>query len=392
MHHLQTTLRTTYPQARIEVKRFSLGASESGTAVFRVVGPDRERLVAAANTLKSDLRNLPGVGQDDILIRDNAEKRILRVKVDVDQTKALATGLTSSDIAAALDAAYGGVFATTVQQGEVQVPVVIRAGASDRQSLDALSSLPILSPKGPVNLSEVAQIRISDQPSVLNRRNEMPFVSVSVRAQGLTATSITTYAQSYIDKLNLPEGYRVEFGGEIEESAEANKGLIDYFPMALFGMAALFLWQFGSVRKTVIVMASIPFVLIGATLGLYVTGQPLSFPATLGLLALAGIIVNNAVLLLERINEERQNGKSHLEAVAIAAEVRLRPIVMTKLTCILGLVPLFLFGGDLWRPLAAAMIGGLLLGTLITLVLIPALYSVLFNTQKTKPSSIGHDQ
>jgi multidrug efflux pump subunit AcrB len=143
-------------------------------------------------------------------------------------------------------------------------------------------------------------------------------------------------------------------------------------------MAALFLWQFGSVRKTIIILASIPFVLIGAVLGLFVTGQPLSYSATLGLLALAGIIVNNAVLLLERIAEEEAAGLSQEDAIATAASVRLRPIVMTKLTCVLGLLPLFLFGGDLWRPLAAAMIGGLALGTLITLVLIPALYALLF--------------
>ncbi|WP_244925487.1 efflux RND transporter permease subunit [Caenibius tardaugens] len=150
-------------------------------------------------------------------------------------------------------------------------------------------------------------------------------------------------------------------------------------PIALFGMAGLFLWQFGSVRKTMIVMASIPFVIIGATLGLFLARQEMNYTATLGLLALAGIIVNNAVLLLERVVEERANGAGHVDAIVRAAEVRLRPIIMTKLTCIVGLLPLFAFGGDLWRPMAAAMIGGLALGTLITLVLIPALYSLLFH-------------
>jgi multidrug efflux pump subunit AcrB len=147
-------------------------------------------------------------------------------------------------------------------------------------------------------------------------------------------------------------------------------------------MAALFLWQFGSVRSTIIIMASIPFVLIGASIGLKLTGQPFSFTATLGLLALAGIIVNNAVLLIERIQEERRLGLPLKEAVATASAVRLRPIVMTKLTCIVGLIPLYLFAGELWRPMAATMIGGLALGTLITLVLIPALYALLFRERQ----------
>jgi multidrug efflux pump subunit AcrB len=384
MAHIQSVMRTAFPEARMEVKRFSRAGSEAGTAEFRLIGPDRARLEAAAVTLKANLQTLPGVSRDDIKIRDNVERRILGVKVEIDQTRALAAGLTTSTITSALDAAYGGVTATVLQQGEVQVPVIVRAGADVRQNIDALAALPILTPQGPVSLSEVARVEVSSQPSVLNRRNEMPFVSVTVRAQGLTAQSIADAAQPYLDKLNLPEGHMIELGGEIEESGEANQGLIDYFPLALFGMATLFLWQFSSVRKTIIVMASIPFVLIGATLGLYVTGQPLSFPAILGLLALAGIIVNNAVLLLERIKEEREQGRTHLEAVSIAAQVRLRPIVMTKLTCILGLLPLFLFGGDLWKPLAAAMIGGLLLGTLITLVLIPALYALLFNANQAE--------
>jgi multidrug efflux pump len=128
-------------------------------------------------------------------------------------------------------------------------------------------------------------------------------------------------------------------------------------------------------------------VMIGATAGLKITGETLTFTATLGLLALSGIIVNNAVLLLGRVQEEQDAGLSLEDAVARAAEIRLRPIVMTKLTCITGLTPLFLFGGALWRPMAAAMIGGLALGTLITLVLIPALYALLFRERRTAAAS-----
>jgi multidrug efflux pump subunit AcrB len=129
---------------------------------------------------------------------------------------------------------------------------------------------------------------------------------------------------------------RLKLGGEIEESEKANAGLNTYAPFALVGMLLLFLWQFGSLRKALIVIASMPFVVIGATLGLTVTGQPLSFSATIGILALMGIIVNNAVLLLGRIAEDREAGMELFPAIAHAAEMRLRPIVMTKLVCISG--------------------------------------------------------
>jgi multidrug efflux pump subunit AcrB len=240
---------------------------------------------------------------------------------------------------------------------------------------------------GTVALHEIADIRLADQPSVLLRRDQSPVITVTARAAELTSQQIVDAVNPAIKGLDLAPGHRIELGGDIEESADANAGIETYFPFALLGMAALFLWQFGSLRKTAIIMASIPFVLIGASVGLKLSGEAMSFTATLGLLALAGIIVNNAVLLLERVQEERDVGRELQDAVATAAAVRLRPIVMTKLTCITGLIPLFLFGGALWRPMAAAMIGGLALGTLITLVLIPALYALLFREKQAESAA-----
>ncbi|EGH29363.1 RND superfamily protein, partial [Pseudomonas syringae pv. japonica str. M301072] len=168
-------------------------------------------------------------------------------------------------------------------------------------------------------------------------------------------------------------------GGEIEDSAEANQALLQYMPHALVAMLLLFVWQFNSFRKLLIVVSSVPFVLIGVALALVLTGYPFGFMATFGLLSLAGIIVNNAVLLLERIEAEREQGLAVRDAVVNAAIKRLRPIVMTKLTCIIGLVPLMLFAGPLWEGMAITIMGGLALGTLVTLGLIPILYALLFD-------------
>lgn len=164
----------------------------------------------------------------------------------------------------------------------------------------------------------------------------------------------------------------------MEESAEANESLVQYMPVAVLSMLLLFVWQFNSFRKLLIIVASIPFVLIGAALALVVTGYPFGFMATFGLLSLAGIIVNNAVLLLERIEVGVAEGQSRHDAVLTAAVERLRPILMTKLTCIVGLIPLMMFAGPLWTGMAITLIGGLALGTLVTLGLIPVLYDLLF--------------
>lgn len=371
VNDLRRDLSTRFPQARIEPKRFSLGASESGKAVFILSGPDTVVLRQAADRIKAALNGVPGTYD----VRDDAEGPAPRLVVDVNEAKAAAAGVTPAEIAHALQAAYGGVTVTALTRGEISTPVVLRAEPSLRLSPEAIGSTPI---KPSVTLSDVASLRIADQETVINRRNQQPAVTVTARNTSLTAQALTDKIAPTLDALNLPSDASLKLGGEIEESTEANAGLVLFMPLALLGMAGLFLWQFGSLRKTLIVMASIPFVLIGATLGLFVTGQEMNFTATLGLLALGGIIVNNAVLLLERVREERDHGASHRDAVIRAAEMRLRPIVMTKLTCIVGLIPLFAFGGALWRPMAAAMIGGLALGTLITLVLIPALYALLF--------------
>ncbi|KAG1386725.1 hypothetical protein G6F60_014382 [Rhizopus arrhizus] len=149
-------------------------------------------------------------------------------------------------------------------------------------------------------------------------------------------------------------------------------------------MFLLFVWQFESIRKSLIVLASIPFVVIGATLALKLSGTSLTFIGTLGLLALAGIIVNNAILLIDAIDEGQRDGLPPLQAIEEAAAKRLRPIVMTKMVCILGLVPLLLFGGSMWTSMSIVMIGGLALGTLITLGLIPALYAALYRIHPTE--------
>jgi multidrug efflux pump subunit AcrB len=369
--HIRNELSRLYPMAKFEPKRFSLGASEVGKAVFRLVGPDRTVLADTARKLMEALRRDHNVHT----ISTTLEGSSPYLTVDIDAPRAAQALVSNADIAGALDAAYSGMPATVLRQGNAMVPVIVRAPDSERFSPERLSHLPV---SATTRLGDVAALRLADQTAVLNRRDMFPSVEVSAFGSGLTAQDIVDRMQLVIAKLGLPKDTVVEYGGELADSVEANQGLQDYLPLAVLGMAGLFLWQFRSFRKTLIILVSIPFVVIGACAGLWLTGQPVSFSATLGLLALGGIIVNNAVLLLERIQFECNQNKPLAQAIADAAVLRLRPIMMTMLTCVLGLVPLFAFGGPLWRPLAATMIGGLALGTLITLVLVPSLYFVAF--------------
>ncbi|MFP3276914.1 MAG: efflux RND transporter permease subunit, partial [Paraburkholderia sp.] len=365
-----------FPEVRAEPKRFSLGATESGKAVYRVIGPDETVLRAAAAHIEQALRNLPGT----VDVQDDWGARIPRYQVVVDQVRARQAGVSSADIAQALQIRYSGVQEVEIHDGDTAVPVIVRGSESERRATENLGGTLIYPRSGgvPVTLAAVACVTLGSEPSTIQRRNLVRTITVSGRNPSMTATTIVDSLESAVAAFKLPPGYRIEIGGEIEESAETNDALAQYMPHAVLAMLLIFVWQFKSFRKLFIVVVSIPFALIGAALALLATGYPFGFMATFGLLSLGGIIVNNAVLLLERIEEEVAAGQSRHEAVLSGAVKRLRPILMTKLTCIVGLIPLMMFAGPLWTGMAITLIGGLALGTLVTLGLIPVLYDLLF--------------
>ncbi|MBB6365887.1 multidrug efflux pump subunit AcrB [Xanthomonas sacchari] len=381
---VRTHLRQAYPAVRAEPKRFSLGSTESGVAIYRVIGPDEAQLRRLAAGIADALRALPGT----LDVSDDWDSRIPRYVVQVDQAKARRAGVASEDIAQALQLRYGGVDASVIHDDGSNVPIVLRGDSDQRARAGNPGDTPIYPSSGaaPLPLSAIADIRLSSEPSTIQRRNLSRAITITGRNPDLTTDQVVDALADKVAALRLPPGYRIEMGGELEDAAEANQALLQYMPHALGAILLLFVWQFNSFRKLFIVVASIPFVLIGATLALLVTGYPFGFMATFGLLALAGIIVNNAVLLLERIEAELADGLGRHEAVIAAAVKRLRPIVMTKLTCIVGLIPLMLFAGPLWTGMAITMIGGLALGTLVTLGVIPVLYDLLFARRAGMPA------
>ncbi len=382
----RTHLLANYPAVRAEPKRFSLGATEAGVAIYRVVGPDETVLRQSAAAVARLLRQLPGTED----VQDDWQARVPRYTVAVDQLKARRAQVSSADVAQALQLRYSGVAVSQVRDDGQQVPVVLRGDAAERGPAGNPVDTMVYPASGaaPLPLGAIAAVQRDSEPSKIVRRNLTRAISVSGHNAGLTAAEIVQKLAPDIAMLPLPPGYRIELGGELEDTAAANDALMAFMPHALVAILLLFIWQFDSFRKLVIIVGSIPFVLIGAVLALVLTAHPFGFMPTFGLLALAGIIVNNAVLLLERIEAELAGGLARREAVISAAVMRLRPIVMTKLTCIVGLVPLMLFGGPLWNGMAICMIGGLALGTLVTLGLIPVLYDWLFSLRLRRAAAV----
>ena len=370
-------LAAEHPEVRGEAKRFSMGPSDSGAVAFRVSGPDEAVLRRVGGTLRAALAALPGSTD----VRDDWDNRIARIEVRVDQAKARRLGVSSEDVAYSLAGRFSGITASQLRDGDTAIPIVVRAGDDERRNPGEIGATLIHPQAGgaPVPLAAVANVAISAEPSVIRRRDLVRTLTVEGRSTQYTAQQVVDQLAPTVAAIELPPGYGIELGAEIEDSAEASSALVQYLPHALVAMLLLFVWQFNSLRKLALIAAIVPFALIGVAPALKLTGEPLGFMVIFGLLSLAGIIVNNAVLLLERIEAELREGQAPRAAVINAAVKRLRPIVMTKLTCITGLVPLLLFAGPLWSGMAVAIIGGLGLGTLVTLGLVPALYELLFS-------------
>ncbi|WCM93895.1 efflux RND transporter permease subunit [Acidovorax sp. NCPPB 2350] len=379
IERVRTGLAERFPDVRFEPKRFSMGSSDAGLAVFRLTSADGHSHREAAEKLMAALQADGGMRD----VQTDAERPVMQLDVRVQQARAQAAGVGTADIARSLDMLLAGTAITRYREGDTVLPVILRGDGALRTRTEQLATLPIqrADGQGSVPLGQVASVELKPQPSVIQRYNQERAVTVSARHATLTAQGIADRVAPVLQEIRAGGKVQVALGGEIEENHDANAAIAELLPACLIAMFLLFVWQFESVRKSLIVMASIPFVAIGSALALALTGTTLTFVGTLGLLALAGIIVNNAVLLLDAIEEARGAGLPAAEAVENAASKRLRPIVMTKLVCILGLVPLWLFGGAIWTSLAVVMIGGLALGTLITLGLIPALYAIAYRVE-----------
>ncbi len=375
IQRLRTGLAQRFPDLRFEPKRFSMGSADAGLAVFRLTSPDGNSQRAAAEKLFAALQAESGMTE----VFSDAERQVMQLDVQVDQVRAQAAGISSADVAWSLNLLLAGDAVARYREGDTVLPVILRGERALRADVGQLAALPIKNRDGTgsVPLGQVATLHLRPQLSVIQRYNQERAVTVQAKHPKLTAQGIANHMNPVLEEIRA-SGVDVVLGGEIEENADANAPIVKLLPLCLVAMFLLFVWQFESVRKSLIVLACIPFVVIGAALALKLSGTTLTFVGTLGLLALAGIIVNSAVLLLDAIEEARREGLPPLQAIEEAAAKRLRPIVMTQIVCILGLLPLLLFAGAVWTSLAVVMMGGLALGTLITLGLIPALYATFY--------------
>ncbi|MEO7199390.1 MAG: efflux RND transporter permease subunit, partial [Dokdonella sp.] len=337
-------------------------------------GDDLDALTIAGNKLGKLLAESDRFADIKSTVADGYPE----VQIHFDQDRAAALGLTTRQIADAVVGKVRGEVATRYSFRDRKIDVLTRLQESDRASVDDIRNL-IVNPGStkPIRLSSIADIRISQGPSEIHRMNQERVAIVSANLRHGDLASAVTEVQDVLRSNPLAAGVTVHIGGQGAEMDASTRSMLFAFALAIFLVYLVMASQFESLLHPFVIMFSIPLALVGAVLALKLTNTPISVVVFIGLIMLAGIVVKNAIVLIDRVNQLREEGHSKREAIILAAESRLRPIVMTTLATLLGFLPLALGGGDgseVRSPMAITVMGGLAVSTLLTLVVIPIVY------------------
>ncbi|MHB2167254.1 efflux RND transporter permease subunit [Alsobacter sp. R-9] len=375
-------------EARVRVDRFNFGPPVGFPVQFRIVGPDPAVVRAEAYKVRDVMRADPKVIDPHL----DWNELTPSVRLELDQDRIRALGLTPQDVAQTLQTLISGVPVTTVRDGTEKVEVIARARKEERLDLGRIEDLTVLSRNGvPVPLGQVAKVRFEHEEPILWRRSRD--MSITIRGDvvdGVQPPDVTNALWPKLASIReaLPAGYRMEIGGAIEESVKANASIFKLFPLMLIVMLTILMVQLQSFSRLVLVILTAPLGIVGASLGLNLANKPFGFVALLGLIALAGMIMRNTVILVDQIEADVAGGLSRREAIIEATVRRARPVVLTALAAILAMVPLST--SAFWGPMATTIMGGLFVATFLTLLFLPGLYALWFRKSLDRaPAAAG---
>lgn len=372
-----------FPDVKAKIAKLQMGSPIDNPIEVRILGKDEDTLFALTDRIKEKLDTIDGTRN----VQDNWGLRTKKLVVAVDEERAQRAKVTNASVARALESAFSGIQLSEYREDDEIIPIVLRSIVAKNPQLIGTEPFNVFSEQTGrfVPVQQVADLNVEWQPSQILRRDRLKAVTtMAALAPGMTAKEVTDQLLPWLEKesKSWPIGYRYEVGGEKDKSGRASKSVSDKLPVAGFIILLLLLGQFNSIRRTAIILLTIPLAMIGVTAGLLIAGSYFGFMTLLGIISLAGIVINNAIVLLDRINiEEQENGLSPQDAIVMAAQARLRPILLTTITTVSGLLPLWMGGGAMWEPMAIAIIFGLVVATVLTLGIVPVLYSLFFRVR-----------
>ncbi len=369
---------TELPAVRVVARTLENGPPVGDPIQIRLYGPDMNTLYALRDEIIPEVEAVAGMFD----VRDSWGAWVKQVSIDPDPVRSVRLGLTTSSIAESLNLQFSGLQFSTYREGEDAIPMIMRSKEDFRENPERIPDLPIFISTGTVPLGQVADTRVEFLPGSILRENTVRTMTIKGRVQGRYASEALAEIQprlaALVESSSWPIGYWIEYGGEQEETSKSQASIAAAMPISLTMLALILISQFNSLRRFFIILLTIPPMLIGVVPGLLLTGSSFGFMTLLGMIALLGIIVNNAILLIDETDAQLKTDKSLEDAIVDAAKSRLRPIIMTTITTIIGLMPLALSGGGMWSSMAYAMMFGLGFATLLTLALCPVLFFLFF--------------
>ena len=370
---LRQELDKSIPGVRCVVKQLEQGPPVKEPIQIRISGDDLDQLRLLADQAKATLRQAGGYH-----VFDDLGLRMPNIQIEIDQDRANSLGLNNRQIGDVAQASFTGLKVTELREGDRLIPVLVRGRIEDRSEVEKIRGLYVQTPdQRSVPFESFSTLNIQPEFVTIPHYNQLRTVTVKAYAPfGELPSQILDRARPGLAKIHLAAGYEMKFAGEDEELRKnrSEMGLVMQVSLALIAMTMVL--QFRSVIKSIVVMLTVPLGLIGALLGLAITGSPLGFMALLAIVSLAGVMVSHIIVLSDFIEHARAQGLPLEQALVQAGLARLRPVLVTVLATVGGLIPLFLTGGALWHPLTAVHIVGLLLATVLTLLMLPTLYYV----------------
>jgi len=349
-----------------------------GENSVKLFGPDLQVLSTTAHAIARQLSTVRGI-QDVGVFEELGQPNVL---IEVDRARCARHGLAVGDVNAVVQAAIGGQQATEIFEGERHFPLVLRLLPQYRQSLEAIKAIPVVTPDGAqIPLHDLANITVRSGASYIYREHNDRYIPIKFSVRGRDLGSTVAEAQATVARtIPLPAGYQIEWSGEFGELQEAEERLAYIVPLSILLILILLYSTFNSLWDSVLVMLTIPFAVSGGLWALWVTGIHFSVSAAVGFISLFGVAVMEGIILISYYNQLEQNGTAREVAVRRAAEVRMRPVLMTCLSACIGLLPAALstgIGSETQRPLATVIVGGMLLTPVLILLLMPVLLSFL---------------
>ena len=362
------------PGAKIELKEFEQGPPVGAPIAIKIKGDDLETLKDLALQYRTILESIPGT----VDVRDDASRDIPQIRITVDSNKARILEITNASIAQALRTGIYGTTAGSITLGDEEIDIVVLLNKNARNNLSTFDEIYLKSMTGAkIPFKQVAQVNLLSDIGSIARENLTRTVTVRSDVQGVLTENVVNALREKAASMSIPPGYLVEYEGETQERTESFISLGWAMIAAFMLVYMVLVAQFNSFKQPFIIALSLPFGLVGAVLGLWVTGYPFGFMAFLGVVSLTGIVVNDAIVLIDFVNVIREKEQDIVKAVIEAGKIRFRPVMLTTVSTIGGLLPLAIRGGSLWGPMGNVIIFGLSLATILTLIIVPVFYVVL---------------